>query len=1180
MEAGSLNRWRALWLTGPLWLAACAGGAEPGPAGAGYRAAMQEPARNLDAATLWALPALTRGAPIEPGTPEHARASTSLADVLREVSWNAPQAPAREGWSGSEVATGAYARGRMAMLAGDAPGAIEPLREATRLDPGAPEPWRELGEVLLATGDRAAGAEALGRAMDLGAHDARTVLLLASELLSAGRRDEALARLAFGAMQPASGDPGPRRLIHANLASLLLSAGRITAAEEACALAHADGLAIIARSAYRRELGDMLQRAGQQWTEVSDGLARLGAWGRAAEAASKAIESHRGSDELIADRLVRALLMDGRPGEARQAVLDAAARRAGLLDERLVILARGACDTTGVPFGDEMLGACDGDESRRGDSYLVWRARMHAAASGPGVRESVLIDAMKAFPAEADLAFDLVQAGPGEGLAEVVARTGRAIEAAPRSAGLIVQTLRQTSRSHEALVEAITALQSPVGALILARVELIRERPAAALEALSRAEADPRLKAEVLLTRVQALAAAGALEEAGRACNDLLALAARSPWAFEALVAVQRFAEAAWLAEDALGHAPGGVEAVARGWWARSAAALAFSLGEPERAWAIQDARSAEDPLDASLLLARMQRHLPRGPRPDQRVLNEVASQLRDGLAGSTVVRRAVTGEFLQRGMFVQAAERAEALARERWGVPAASETLWQVWEAWERREPGTGAARALAFADGLALEGGDPERRLAARARALRIGARLDEARAALVELAPMSSLFAVELEAFTRSVQRDQAAADALRRARLEASAPSLPVLIERASFFAAQGEVERFAQAAEGIPAWSELLPAQRAALGGAVDDAASATASARDDALAQRWAAVCAAAIERGCDVGPASHAYRLSILALRAPRDGASITRAVEQATGAHPAQARALRYAPVRALVDAGRLSDAAAVMGPLLTTDPQATAEIWDSWIRLAAQAGDDDVVRALAEGLPGGDLAREITKTLGPAPEGPTPAEPRADLLYRVAGLLSFFGREALADEMHERCLSLDPSHIWASNDHGYRLALKGERLDEAERLLARAARAMPEHPGIIDSLGWVRYRLGVLRDDIDEGGAVVRESAITLLTRAVALAGDGASAEVLEHLGDALWQVNRRDEAAQRWTQALARAEKELAEAPEGPEGSPGARLRALAQERVAGLRARIEAAASGVPPPVAPLMRPPN
>lgn len=1176
MDARSLNPTRALWLAGPLLLASCAGGAEPGPAQVALRATLREPAVDLGPDALRALPSLSKGQPILPGTPEYSAAMLPLADVLHALAWVPPASPVRPAWSGSEVAMSAYSRGRMSVLAGDAQGAIEPLREATRLDPDAPEPWRELGEVLIATGDRSGGAEALTRAMDLGAHDSRTVLLLASELLTAGKRDEALARLAFGAAQPPVGDPGPRRLIHANLTSLLIAADRVAAAAEACAVAHEDGLAVVARSAYRRELGEMLQRAGQQWTEVSDGFARLGLWSRAADTARQAIESRRGGDELLTDRLVRALLLDGRADEARAAALDALRARAGLLDDRLVILLRGLRDATGVAFGDGALEACDSDDARRGDAFLLWRARVQAATSSPEEREHVLTEAMRRFPAEPDLALDLLWPGPGESDSARVARALRAVGAAPRSAGAIAQALRQVSPSLAPVFEALAALRQPAGALLAARLELLHEHPEAALAHLAGA-GDPGIASEAALARVQALAALGELERARLACDDLIAAAPASPWAFEALVAVQRFDEAARLADDALARGP---QAEFPAWWARSATTLALSRGEPERAWVIQDARSDADPFDGSLLLARMQRHLPRGPQPDQAALNQIATRLRDDLPGSTVVRRAVTGEFAQRGMFPQAAERAEALARERWGVPGASETLWQVLEAWQRREPGPGAARAMALADEIAREGGDPERATAARARALRISGRLDEAREALVQLAPVSSLFAVELEAFTRSAQRDVPGADALRRARLESSPPSLPVLIERASFYAEQGELAAFADAAEAIPAWCGLLPGQRAALGRAVDDAAAQAAALRDDAMARRWEALCAAALAHGCEVGPASHAYRLSVLALRAPRDAEAIRLAVDQATHDHPSQARALRYAPVRALVEAERLTDAAAAMGPLVISDPLATAEIWDSWIRLAAQAGDDALVRGLADRLPDGDLAREIVKTLGSTPEGPAPADPRADLLYRLAGLLSFIGREDLADEMHERCLAIDPEHVWASNDHGYRLALKGERLDDAERMLVRAARALPENPGIIDSLGWVRYRLGVLRDDVDEAGAVVRESAVTLLSRAATLAGDDANAEVLEHLGDALWQVNRRDEAASRWSQALARAEVELTRIPEGPGGSPQARLRAAAEERIAGLHARLDAAASGVPPPVAPLVRPPN
>ena len=60
------------------------------------------------------------------------------------------------------------------------------------------------------------------------------------------------------------------------------------------------------------------------------------------------------------------------------------------------------------------------------------------------------------------------------------------------------------------------------------------------------------------------------------------------------------------------------------------------------------------------------------------------------------------------------------------------------------------------------------------------------------------------------------------------------------------------------------------------------------------------------------------------------------------------------------------------------------------------------------------------------------------------------------------------------------------------------------------IVDSLGWVLYRLGEWKD------------AARHLERAVQLRPQDAV--INDHLGDALWRVDRRDEARFQWRRAL--------------------------------------------------------
>ena len=80
--------------------------------------------------------------------------------------------------------------------------------------------------------------------------------------------------------------------------------------------------------------------------------------------------------------------------------------------------------------------------------------------------------------------------------------------------------------------------------------------------------------------------------------------------------------------------------------------------------------------------------------------------------------------------------------------------------------------------------------------------------------------------------------------------------------------------------------------------------------------------------------------------------------------------------------------------------------------------------------------------------------------------------------------------------------------DRYQEALELINRARAAAPDNAAIIDSYGWVLYRLGR------------NEEALTELRRAYALQKD---AEIAAHVGEVLWVMGRRDEARRYFDEA---------------------------------------------------------
>jgi tetratricopeptide (TPR) repeat protein len=103
----------------------------------------------------------------------------------------------------------------------------------------------------------------------------------------------------------------------------------------------------------------------------------------------------------------------------------------------------------------------------------------------------------------------------------------------------------------------------------------------------------------------------------------------------------------------------------------------------------------------------------------------------------------------------------------------------------------------------------------------------------------------------------------------------------------------------------------------------------------------------------------------------------------------------------------------------------------------------------------------------------------------------------------------IELKPDHAHAYNALGYTLADRTTRFTEAYELIQKAVSLAPEDAFIIDSLGWVQFRLGKMVD------------ALQTLKKAYLMRRDP---EIAAHLGEVMWASGSRDEAAKLWRAAL--------------------------------------------------------
>src|SRR5699024_5247638 len=105
-------------------------------------------------------------------------------------------------------------------------------------------------------------------------------------------------------------------------------------------------------------------------------------------------------------------------------------------------------------------------------------------------------------------------------------------------------------------------------------------------------------------------------------------------------------------------------------------------------------------------------------------------------------------------------------------------------------------------------------------------------------------------------------------------------------------------------------------------------------------------------------------------------------------------------------------------------------------------------------------------------------------------------------------EKIIEINPENADALNALGYLLTNQGKDYETAYEYIRQALDLKPDNPPILDSLGWVEFKLGRL------------ESARKHLDAAYEARPE---AEIAAHLGELYWQQGERDKAKKVWEEA---------------------------------------------------------
>ncbi len=991
-----------------------------------------------------------------------------------------------------------YARGRLARANAQTAEALSAFENASKLDPGSPQVWRALGNAQMASGLRSSGIRSLQRAAQLGLDDVRIWALIGLEAVRRRDADNGVRWLvaARDGLRPGA-DPVAVSWIEVSLGELLLNRQKLRAGATLIRSALTRPVADSSRSTFQSEYATLVRRRPQLWVRVGDAQALIGDWKGAADAYDHAAEeSSEDFAETIALRRVAVLLASSRTAEASLTLLDRIARSAGAVtDDDLRTIRELAASEPDLSDAIADLTATLAATPSLHSRLLL--ARLAAASS------AVDLSQLPEIELRPEHVLELLR--PFTDADECWSRARQLVDRNPGDAGSVADALFAGG-----LISGPNLADRSAGSdLLNMRVRLRMGLPDRSLTFEPQAPT-----AEETIALIETASMIGRWD----AIENLLA-----PIESQGGLAAARALNAAMMPGRAFPAWHKAMDSSNNAGELLYGAHLALQANEPERAGELLLRAHAIDPYEYriyGLIVQVLSSPAEIAARTD---LENAMRTMRTNVPWSVGYESLEIGQVLSRGFWAEAEARARNLL-DRISTPTASDfqTLLKLWEQAAERSDDAALEKAEQWLrDGLDLERPTQARAIMlARVIALRNDPLAGQALLASLPLAPTPVLIEAQAYLLAQGDQRDQAwdllrtlydhdtlsLRDSLRlgRVNLEKDQTIAPTL-ERLTRIPPEIELPL-----RDLPVFNELANALMSIMLG------QGTNVGTDTPLGLEFASLVAFALDHGASMPGSYHRLRLRALA-QSP--GVPLTE-LDQATAqmhADLGQVNAGAFQDIFSLLSQQeRTQDALLWAVTTLTLDEELDTNIWNAVVGPIASTGTVPTIEKLIDQLAEHELLTQAVAAL--LPENPdetrTSTDKRAELAYLFAGIALIRDENLQAMELYRLALRYQPDHAWACNDYGYLLTDRGENLDEAERLLEFAIKALPDEPNVLDSIGWLRYK---------QGRFTGPRGAAEYLGQAAQSPEGLASATMNNHLGDTLWMIGQIDAARESWERA---------------------------------------------------------